>query len=87
MYAFRMTAESALLFFEICQELKATTEEQRWKIMDAMVQLGKVEQVTQTTKSKEEYIKHLNKHFKTAIINNGSISYPPNTGNDPKETK
>lgn len=88
MFAFRLTAENALLFFEICQEIHADTEAQRISVLNAMVKLGKVDQVTQTTKTKEEYIKHLSKHFKLGIVqDNGSISSPPNKGNDPKENK
>lgn len=70
MRAFRLTADNALLFFEICHELKADTEEARLAILSAMVQLGKVEQVTETSKTKEEYIKHLSQHFKCAIVTN-----------------
>jgi hypothetical protein len=68
MRAFRLTLDNALLFYEMCLELKADTEEKRLAIMDAMVQFGKVEQVTDTPKTKEEYIKHLSKHFKCAIV-------------------
>jgi hypothetical protein len=68
MQAFRLTADSALLFFELCHELNANTEPERLQIMAEMIKLGKVEQVTYTTKTKEEYIKHLQKHFTCAIV-------------------
>lgn len=78
MQAFRLSLENAMLFFDVCNELKADTEEKRLKVMGAMVQLGKVEQVTQTPKTKEEYIKHLQKHFKTCAIF-------PNTSEDAQQ--
>ena len=68
MQAFRLTADNALLFFELCHELKADTEESRLWLMGEMIKAGKVEQVTQTPKTKEEYIKHLSKHFNCARI-------------------
>ena len=68
MQAFRLSLENAMLFFEVCNELKADTEEKRLKVMNALVQLGKVDQITQTPKTKAEYIKHLQKHFNTCAI-------------------
>jgi len=76
MLAFRLTAENALMFFEICRELHADTEEKRLSILNAMVQLGKVEQVTKTPKTKEEYLEHLSKNFKVLNIkSHDSIGY------------
>lgn len=76
MQAFRLTLDNAMLFFELCKELKADTEEKRLSIMDAMVQFGKVEQVTDTPKTKEEYLNHLAKHFKVLNVSSkGSIGY------------
>ena len=86
MMAFRLTADNALLFFEICHELKADTEEKRLAIIDAMIQLGKVEQVTQTKKTKEEYIQHLSKNFSVLDVkSHGAIGY--RTPDAPKEDK
>lgn len=68
MMAFRLTADKAMLFFELCHELNANTESERLVIMDEMVKLGLVEQVTETTKTKEDYIRHMSKHFKCAIV-------------------
>lgn len=76
MKAFRLTADNALLFFEICHELDLNTEEERWQVMNYLVNLGKVEQVIETPKTKEEYLEHLAKNFKVAYIkSNGSIGY------------
>lgn len=76
MRAFRLTAENAMLFYEVCQELGLHTEEERMLVMDALIELGKVEQVTETNKTKEEYLEHLAKHFKIAELkSNGSIGY------------
>lgn len=63
MRAFRLSLDNALLFYELCHDLKADTEEKRLVIMNELVQLGKVEQITDTPKTKEEYIKHLSQHF------------------------
>lgn len=63
-----MTADSATLFFEICQELNADTEEQRIAILEAMAELGRVKTVVETPKTKEEYIEHLAKHFNVLKI-------------------
>lgn len=68
MLAFGLTVDNALLFFEICHELHADTVEKRLAIMDVMVKMGKVKQVVETPKTKEEYIRHLSKHFKCAIV-------------------
>ena len=68
MHAFTLTAENAELFFEVCHELKANTEEERVKILIAMAKMGKVENVCKTPMSKDEYIKHLSKNFKCAIV-------------------
>ena len=68
MYAFTLTAENAELFFDICHELKADTEEERIKILEAMAKLGKINNIVKTSMSKEEYIKHLSKHFTCAIV-------------------
>ena len=63
MLAFSMNADNAMLFFEVCQELKAETEEERLAILGAMVKLGKIKSITQTKLSKEDYIKHLSEKF------------------------
>lgn len=68
MKAFRLTAENACLFYEVCLAIGAETEEQKLAVLDAMVVLGKVEQVTETNNTKEEYIEHLSKHFKVGTI-------------------
>ena len=68
MQAFRLTAANAELFFEVCHELKADTEEMRLQILGAMVQLGRVESIVETPKTKEEYIKHLSKHFNVGVV-------------------
>jgi hypothetical protein len=63
MRAFRLSLENALLFYEICKDLNIETEEERLQILDIFVQSGKVDQVTDTPKTKEEYLTHLRKHF------------------------
>ena len=68
MLAFTFTAEQAELFFSVCHELKADTEEQRLQIISAMAKLGKVKNIVSTKMTKDEYIKHLAKNFTCAII-------------------
>lgn len=76
MRAFRLTVDNALLFFDLCQELNLKTEAERLLLMDEMIRFGKVEQVTETNKTKEEYVKHLAKCFKVMQVeSNGSIGY------------
>lgn len=68
MKAFSLTAENACLFFEICHELKAESEAERVAILEAMAKLGKVQNIVETKMNKDEYVKHLSKHFKCAIL-------------------
>lgn len=85
MRAFRLTLDNAVLFWELCQIFKAETEEQRLYIMDCMIREGRVEQVTDTPKTKEEYVQHLAKHFNVAqIVSNGDIK-PIMLDSQPKE--
>lgn len=66
--AFVMSARSAELFFEVCHELKAETEEERVEILTVMGRLGLLQNIVQTEKTKEEYIAHLRKHFNVADL-------------------
>jgi len=68
MLAFTLSADDAFLFFEICQELKVTTEEQRTQILLEMAKLGKVRNVVQSKSTKDEYKKHLAQHFKVIDV-------------------
>jgi len=68
MQAFTLTLQNAEMFFELCKELKADTEEQRVAILRAMAELGKVNNIVETKMSKEDYIKHLAKHFKVLQV-------------------
>jgi translation initiation factor 1 (eIF-1/SUI1) len=68
MQAFTLTLQNAEMFFELCKELKADTEEERVAILQAMAELGKVKTIVDTKMSKEDYIKHLAKHFKVLQV-------------------
>lgn len=70
MRAFRLTPDNAILFWELCQELKADTEEKRVAILDKMAELDQVDSIVQTSMTKNEYLNHLNKHFKVLDIQN-----------------
>jgi hypothetical protein len=66
--AFRLTLDQAILFYEICGELKADTEEKRIAILHEMAKYGQVEGITETQKTKEEYVKHLSEHFGSVLV-------------------
>jgi hypothetical protein len=68
MQAFTLTLQNAELFFELCKELKADTEEKRVAILQALAELGKVQSIVESHMTKEEYIKHIAKHFKVLQI-------------------
>jgi hypothetical protein len=70
MRAFRLNLDQAELFFSICHELHADTEEERVTILDAMARGGEIDGIVYSPKTKAEYIKHLQKNFKCAIVMN-----------------
>jgi hypothetical protein len=70
MLAFTLTIENTILFYEICKELNVTTEQEKIQILNAMAKFGKIQNICKTELSKEDYIKHLNKNFKCAIVRN-----------------
>jgi hypothetical protein len=85
MRAFALTSDQALLFFELCHELGAETEEARTAILDALADVGQVKSITSTPMTKEQYTTHLAKHFKVGVIkSNGSIGSVPKTDDQPK---
>ena len=84
MQAFRLSLDNAVLFFEMCEEFHADTEDKRVELLGLFVQYGLVDQITETPKTKEEYIAHLNKHFNVADATNGSIGFLPITDDQPK---
>ena len=50
-------------FYRRCMERKAMIELEKHNILMEMVHEGLIKNVVVTKKSKEEYIKHLSKHF------------------------
>lgn len=72
MLAFRLNLEQAEAFYELCSWYGADTEEKRTAILIEMARLGQVESVVKTEKTKEQYIKHLSKHFKVANLTQGA---------------
>ena len=63
MIAFRLTAEQAEIFFTLCHELRADTEEKRVAILREMANHGQIDSVTKTKMTQQEYVQHLAKHF------------------------
>lgn len=70
--AYRLNLDQVELFFELCQELKADTIESRTVILNEMAKMGQVLSVTDTPKTKEEYISHMSKHFKILQVKDTS---------------
>jgi hypothetical protein len=68
MLAFRLTVDQAMLFFEVCQEIGADTEEKRLVVMQEMAKAGLVEGITDTKMTKDEYVKHLSEKFGNTIV-------------------
>ena len=63
MLAFQLNLDQTELFFRICQELHAETEEQRVQILSLMAQRGQVVSIVDTKMDKDQYIKHLASKF------------------------
>lgn len=67
MRAFRLNLAQAEIFYTLCHELNADTEEKRLQIMDVLATLGQVEGITESSMSKDEYVKHIAKQFGTVL--------------------
>jgi hypothetical protein len=68
MQAFRLTLDQATLFFEICMEINADTEEKRMLVLAEMAKAGQVDGITDTKMTKEEYVKHLADKFGKVLV-------------------
>jgi len=69
MYAWTFNSVNEVeLFFKVCQELNADTEEKRFQILEAMAQMGKIKNVVKTKMEKKEYVEHLAKHFGNVLV-------------------
>lgn len=88
MRAYRLTVDQVELFFEVCAKLNATTEAERTQILETMAEFGQVQGITHTKMGKEDYLKHLAKHFGNVLSveskTTGSIGFIPNTDDQPK---
>ena len=65
---FKMSVESAIKFYEICKEVKATTEEDKAIVLQEMAREGLIDNVVKTDRSKEQIIADMSKRFKTLVI-------------------
>lgn len=65
----QMSSSIAVEFFKLCIECKATTEEEKTKVLIEMAKKGMLQRVWATKKSKEDAIKHLSKDHKVLRIN------------------
>jgi hypothetical protein len=73
--AFRLTADQAALFFEICMEIHADTEEKRLLVLAEMAKYGQVDGITDTKMTKEQYVKHLSEKFgRVMVVKSNKVS-------------
>lgn len=73
--AFKLTADQALLFFELCQELGFDDEPRRVALLHYLAQSGHVENVWTTSRSKEQLIKDLSLNFKVVQVKHKPVGF------------
>jgi hypothetical protein len=66
---FELTAENAMRFFQLCQERKADTLEERLKILAELAEEHKVNRIGFCQKTQEEFIDHLKQEHNILYIN------------------
>lgn len=66
--AWTMSVDTALEFYKRCMERNATTEKEKVEILTELAQEGRMQSVTATDKTKDEYIADKAKHFKVLKI-------------------
>lgn len=59
-----MSSDVAMQFYELCAELKLTTEEERKQLLIVMAKEGLIDSVVETGRNKEQIIKDYTKHYK-----------------------
>lgn len=79
MLAFRLNLEQLELFYKVCEEMGATTEEARTRILVVMAKMGQIDGVVDTKLSKSDYIKHMAKQFGSVL--NITPKEPPTNAN------
>ena len=65
---YQMTSDTATKFYELCKELKAETEAERYKILQAMARLGMMKSVIVTGRPREKIIEDMQKHYKVLDV-------------------
>lgn len=60
--AFHLTADQALQFFELCQHLNLTTEEERILLLHEMIKAGFNITVFETKRTPEQIVRDQSKH-------------------------
>jgi N-acetyl-anhydromuramyl-L-alanine amidase AmpD len=63
-----MDVEAYELFLNVCQEMKAETEEEKAQILAALARMGLINNVSRTGRSKEQIIKDFAKHYKVLHV-------------------
>ena len=71
MFSFHMDVDTACEFYRRAGEAKADTEEARTKILIQMVEEGLIKTVTQTNRTKEQYVADLAKNFEVLDLTGG----------------
>lgn len=74
MKAYQMSLDTAMIFYQLCEELKLNTERDRVSLLDLMAKEKKLQRVWETKRSKEKFIKDLAKHFNVVPIKNNAPS-------------
>lgn len=62
--AFMMTVDQALVFFQLCHDLKLETEEERVTLLSAMAKQGSVKNVWQTGRDQDQFVKDMARNYK-----------------------
>ncbi len=76
MIIFTMTYEVAEEFYARCKKRKAETEEERTAILVEMAREGLLMGVSQTERTREEYVEDLSKEFNVLDVKpNGEVWY------------
>lgn len=63
MFVFSMVPEVAMLFYELCDEYKLTTEDERVSLLAFLAKEGLINSVSTTNRTKEQIVADYKKHF------------------------
>jgi len=67
-YSFTMSPDIALEFYTEVKKRNLNTEKERLNLLIELTKQGKIKSISKTSRSKEELIKDLSKHFNVLYI-------------------